>query len=85
MEWNVKYNVEKDLEQVDQFGYINLREAVSNGVIPASAQVVEDAYNEIEDLDSISGKPSDIFEAMQYGVSVNKVAKSAASEKEGDD
>lgn len=85
MEWIVKYNADKDLEQVDQFGFINLREAVANGVIPASAQVAEDSYNEIEDLDSIVGKPSDIFEAMQYGVSLNKAATNAASEKEGDD
>lgn len=80
----VKYDPIKDLQEVDQFGFINLREAVANGVIPASAQVTEDSYNEIEDLNSIVGKPSDIFEAMQFGVSIDKVAN-AASEKEGTD
>ena len=81
MIWNVEFDPIVDLKEVDQFGYIDLRQAITDGFVPASAQVESDGYNDIEDLGSIVGKPSDVFEAMQYGVSVQNSSSSDNGEE----
>lgn len=84
MFWNVEYDPEVDIKEVDQFGYIDLRQAITDGFVPASAQVEADGYNDIEDLGSIVGKPSDVFEAMNYGVSVQNQSSVNNGEESAD-
>ena len=62
---DVVYNPDRDLQEVDQFGYIDLVEAFRNGYVPGEAEAQMDRYNDIEEPSSIIGKPSDCFEAMR--------------------
>lgn len=59
------FDKKRDLQDVDQMGYVNLHDAVKNGVIPSNLSFDESSYNDIEDPRSILGKPRDKFEAMQ--------------------
>lgn len=60
-----KYNPEVDIQEVDQFGWINLRDAFINGTIPGDAGVDDSSYNDIEDPSAILGKPRDVFDAIE--------------------
>lgn len=60
-----KYDKKRDIQDVSQFGYVDLVESVKNGVVPANLQVQDAKFNGIEDPRSIIGKPSDTFEAYK--------------------
>lgn len=55
----------RDLQDVDQFGFVDLNEAIANGVVPSDLNVNEETFNGIEDPRSIIGKPMDTFEAYR--------------------
>lgn len=63
-----KYDINVDIAEVDQFGFVDLRDSLKNGYVPAGNAESALDYNEIEDLDSICGKPRDVFEALDYGI-----------------
>lgn len=60
-----KFNEIRDVHEVDQFGFIDLAECLSQGVVSSSISNTEDAYNDIDSPDNIMGKPSDVFEAYK--------------------
>ncbi len=67
------FNEERDNHEVDQFGFIDLAECLSNGEVPATIADSEDKYNGIEDPSEILGKPSDVFEAYRMGDYIKSV------------
>lgn len=78
---SIKYNPECDLQAVEQFGFIDLRDAWSTHTIPSNIDEVDVAYNEIEDPSAILGKPSDVFEAYRMK---DAVMQAGATPKEGE-
>lgn len=54
----------KDMQEVDQFGYVNLGEAYANGVVEGNLNPDVSEFNGIEHPESIIGKPSDEFDAI---------------------
>lgn len=60
-----KYSPERDLYEVAQFGFVNLREAYLTHTIPSSIDGVDVNYNDIGSPDKILGKPKDVFEAYR--------------------
>lgn len=59
------YNPVTDFAPVEQSGYIDLAAANAASSIPADIANSELRYNEIDDPNSIAGRPSDVFEAAQ--------------------
>lgn len=53
-----------DITPVDQYGYVDMKSALANSVVPSVMPGAEVDYNGIDDPASIIGKPSDIFEAI---------------------
>lgn len=74
-----KFDKDKDVKPVDQFGFIDLRSAFEHGYVPGSADVEESDYNDIENPASIIGKPEDAFEAMRMQDYVMSGVKSAGA------
>lgn len=64
---NCTYNKDCDIQPVDQTGFIDLPKAHAMGSVPANLEVDELRYNQIDDPNSIAGRPSDAFEAAQMG------------------
>lgn len=58
---NLPFNEMKDLHEVDQFGFIDLVECLTNGEVPTNIADEDVNYNGIEDPSSILGKPDDVF------------------------
>lgn len=73
-----KYNPEKDIQEVDQFGFVDIAKANATSSIDVQLQLQEERYNGIEDPRSIGTRPSDIFEAAQ----ANKVIAGYVPEEE---
>ena len=60
-----KYNPICDIAPVNQLGVFDLAKAYATGSIPANVAVTDTHYNGVLDPRSISGRASDVFEAMQ--------------------
>lgn len=71
-----------DVCEVDQIGYVDLRMAYETHTIPGNLNPEDLSYNEIEDPASITGKPSDIFEAVQAGHKYASFLEGQSSEED---
>lgn len=59
------YDPAKDIQPVDQFGFVDIVKANANSAIEDPIQIVDERYNGIEDPRSIGARPADEFEEMQ--------------------
>lgn len=76
---NCAFDPVRDLTPVDQYGFIDMKSALANSVVPSVMPGAEVDYNGIDDPASILGKPSDIFEAIEMQRAVE--AASAKSDE----
>ena len=67
------FNEERDIQEVDQFGFIDLAECLSNGEVPTLIDGEDVSYNGIEDPSAILGKPDDIFSLYRMNDYVQSV------------
>lgn len=70
----------RDLCEVSQTGYIDLVSAFITGSVPSQIADSDDDYNGIEDPQSILGRPSDVFEAMEMQSYINSVGSQPKDE-----
>lgn len=80
---NIVYDPQFDIQAVDQTGFVDLALAHASGSVPAILDFDSVNYNEIDNPNSISGRPSDTFEGMQAGKALLarvKVPKDAPKE-----
>lgn len=75
-EYTIAYNPDKDIQQVEQSGAVNLALANKMNSIPSQLQALELRFNGIEDPNSIGLRPSDEFEAMQAAKAITEAAAS---------
>lgn len=67
------FNEERDIQEVDQFGFIDLAECLANGEVPTLIDGEDVSYNGIEDPSAILGKPDDIFSLYRMNDYVQSV------------
>lgn len=70
-----------DREEVDQFGFIDLRQAFLTGSIPGDLEVDAESFNGVDDPNSIGERPSDVFDGFRK-IEAVAAARSAAAKAE---
>ena len=65
------FDINKDVNEVDQFGFFDLSESLLNGIVPDNVGTDDLAYNGIEDPSTIAGKPRDVFQAVDAGLGLD--------------
>lgn len=75
------YDPVRDLVPVDQFGFIELKSALAESVVPSQLPDSESDYNGIDEPDKVLGKPRDIFEAMDAQKAAEELAASSKEDK----
>ena len=79
------FNPIVDKTAVSQIGFVDLKSAMVNHVIPSQIAEADEDYNGIEDPSSIMGKPADVFEALEMQSHINSFeSKSSEGEKESE-
>lgn len=68
---NCRFDPRRDIAPVSQTGFIDLKSAFASGVVPSVAPDADTDYNGIEDPQSILGRPSDVFEAIEMQSRIN--------------
>lgn len=76
------YDPVRDIAPVDQFGFIELKSALAESIVPSQLPDSESDYNGIDEPDKVLGKPHDIFEAMDAQKAAEQLAASASEEKD---
>lgn len=80
-----KFDPIVDKTPVSSLGFVDLKSAMVNHVIPSQIAETEEDYNGIEDPSSIMGKPADVFEAMEMQSHINSFKpESNEGEKESE-
>lgn len=68
-----------DIAPVEQFGFIDLKSALANSVVPSVMPDSDVDYNGVDDPDSIIGTPRDVFEAIDMQNALQDAAVAADS------
>lgn len=74
---NFTFNPKCDLFEVDQFGFVNLRESYASGVVSGAAPTSPDAFNEAS-YDSMMNRPDDAFARDRQQKYVRRTLKAQA-------
>lgn len=76
------YDPLRDVSAVDQFGFLNLRDAYLNNSIPGEITSDVDSFNGVADPASLIGKSTDVFDAYRKAEYVKgaEAARAAAAE-----
>lgn len=72
---NIAFNPDVDVQEVDQFGFVDLNDAFLNGCVRGDLSVNEEDYNDIDDPRMVGAKPRDTFEAIELGRSALKAGR----------
>lgn len=67
-----------DVSEVDQFGFLDLRQSFLTGTVEGSLAPTDDNCNGIEDPGSLLNAPKDQFEAIRQAQAVAKAASKNA-------
>lgn len=62
---NLVYNPDSDIQDVEQFGFVDLKAANENSSIPVIDGLEDSKFNGVEDPRSLGFMPKDVFEQMQ--------------------
>lgn len=82
MKMKATFNPVRDMNPVDQFGYVDLESAYRNGVVPATVENEDIKYNNQTDPAMIGSVPRDKFDAYEYTRSVRaELSKSNDEDK----
>lgn len=61
-----KYDKRRDLQEVDQFGFVDLVKSANEGFVPHDLGDTSSSFDGVDvDPESIIGKPSDRFDAIR--------------------
>lgn len=69
------YDSSVDVREVDQFGFVDLRESFVNGSIPSDLSAQEGRFNNVDDPSMVRPRPADVFEGINAQKSYAKIVK----------
>lgn len=76
------YNPKVDIQEVEQFGFIDLAESYANGYVDGSLEIDDETFNGIEDPANIGVKVTDPIEAVQRISNIRNAPVSNEENKE---
>lgn len=59
------FNPERDLKPVEEFGFVDLKDAFVHSCVPSQVGESDADYNGIDNPESILGIPRDVFDALR--------------------
>lgn len=81
IQYDLPFDPVRDIAPVDQFGFIELKDALAQSVVPSQLPDSDSDYNGIDEPDKVLGKPRDIFEAMDAQKAAEQMAASGSDDK----
>jgi|BioPla2DNA2_1021312.scaffolds.fasta_scaffold09119_7 hypothetical protein len=85
-----EFSKDRDVQEVDQFGFVDINQSLSNGYVPSELSFEDSAFDGINIPDAVLDRPADVFDAMRMqdvlidGVK-NDVKKGSSPKKGGNE
>lgn len=80
---DMKFNPARDLQAVDQFGFVNLADAFTKGVIPGALDMTEESFNGVQNPGTLIARSQDVFDGLRKAQFVkSQLDKLNAEERE---
>lgn len=77
------FNPEVDLQEVDQFGFVNLAECYEKGVVPSSIDLTDESFNSVYNPGTLISRSQDVFDGLRKAEYVRKeLDKLSAEDRE---
>ena len=81
----IEFDPVRDQHPVEQFGFIDLKTALENSVVPSQMPGSDEDYNGIDDPSKVLGSPRDVFEAIDAQKSLEAAAAAASRDEKKDE
>lgn len=75
------YDAFLDMEEVDQSGFVDLRQAFLTGMVDGMSNPAEESFSGVDEPDGILPVPKDRFDAIRQAQYVASSARSSRSSK----
>lgn len=82
MKKRVGFNPERDVQAVEQFGFVDLVSALANNCIPSDAVGVDSKFNGIDEPGSIMNRARDVFDAAHLERTIRDYKQPATPSEE---
>lgn len=77
------FNNQRDLQEVEQFGFVDLNKAYDKGVIEGSVSLVDESFNGVVNPATMISRSHDVFDALRKARYVrDTLQKLSAKEQE---
>ena len=76
------YDPLRDVQEVDQFGFVDLREVLETGVVPSDSSVEDSEFTDIDDPESIIGRPRSNFDMIDAGDNLMRQAEGVQQQQQ---
>lgn len=70
---HTEFNPAYDLQDVDQFGFVDLHEAFEKGIIPSYIPDTDEAFNGVMNPGTLIGRSQDVFDSYRKAEYVRRV------------
>lgn len=70
------YDPTVDLQEVDQFGFVDLNEALTKGIVPSIVSDVEQEFNGVMNPGTLLPRSSDVFDGIRKSEYVSRTLAS---------
>ncbi len=83
-----EFSKDRDVQEVDQFGFVDINQSLSNGYVPSELAFEDSAFDGINTPDAVLDRPVDVFDAMRMQDAlmdgIKKDAKKESSPEKGE-
>lgn len=55
----------RDLQEVDQFGFVNIGEAFEKGIVPGGVDIHEESFNGVNNPGTLISRSMDVFDGLR--------------------
>lgn len=69
------FNKERDLQEVEQFGFVDLNKAYDKGVIEGSVSLVDESFNGVVNPATMIARSHDVFDSLRKARYVRETLK----------
>lgn len=78
-----KFDPTVDLQEVEQFGFVNLAEFFDKGIIPGGVDFTDESFNGVQNPGTLMSRSMDVFDGLRKREYVQScLSKLSASDRE---
>lgn len=76
------FNKQRDLQEVEQFGFVDLNKAYDKGVIEGSVSLVDESFNGVVNPATLIPRSHDVFDSLRKARYVRETLKKLSAKEQ---